>query len=458
MLVCAGLSPHAAIIIPEVGGNELQKVKNTVLGMRKWAAFIAEQEPDVVVFITPHGVVTNRQLTYLRSPELCGDFSNFGAPEISFQAKNDLDLVRQIAVTAEQEDVDVFGVDLDQWYAYLPGSLDHGITVPLYYLKEAGVDAALAALGVCYLPLQKLYELGQAIGRVLEDSPERICLIASGDLSHRLIPGASAGYSPRGKEFDLLVKDALEKMDADKLLNIADDLVDEAGECGLRPIIMLLGALKGYQVDSEIHSYEGPFGVGYLVASFRIIDQAKEQVEKQAEQGSTGTAESAYVQLAKESLEYYLSTGKLISTPDPLPQGMEKGAGVFVSLKKDGQLRGCIGTFAPVQENIASEIIHNAVAAGVEDPRFWPVQAEELPDIEFSVDVLTPFEKIDSKDELDPKRYGIIVKSGGRTGLLLPDLEGVDSVEEQISIASQKAGIFSGEPLDIYRFEVIRYH
>jgi AmmeMemoRadiSam system protein A len=450
MLVCAGLSPHAAIIIPEVGGDELQKVKNTVAGMREWAAFIAEQEPDVVVFITPHGVVTNRQMVYLRSPELYGDFSNFGAPEISFQAKNDLDLVQHIAAAAEQEDVEVFGVDIDQWYAYLPGSLDHGITVPLYYLREVGVDAALAAFGVCYLPLQKLYELGQAMGRVLENSPQRICLIASGDLSHRLLPGAPAGYSPRGKEFDLLVKDALKKMEAEKLLGVDDDLVEEAGECGLRPIIMLLGALKGYEVDSRIHSYEGPFGVGYMVASFRIVEKAEEQVEK----GGTG---SAHVQLARESLEYYLNTGKLMSTPDPLPQGMEEGAGVFVSLKKDGQLRGCIGTFAPVQENIASEIIHNAVAAGVEDPRFWPVQLEELPDIKISVDVLTPFEKVDSKDDLDPKRYGVIVKSGGRTGLLLPDLDGVDSVEEQIAIASQKAGISTGEPLEIYRFEVIRY-
>ncbi|MDD2555960.1 MAG: AmmeMemoRadiSam system protein A [Syntrophaceticus sp.] len=455
MLVCAGLSPHAAIIIPEVGGDELQKVKNTVVGMREWAAYIAEQEPDVVVFITPHGVVTNRQMVYLRSPELYGDFSNFGAPEISFQAKNDLDLVQQIAAAAEQEDVEVFGVDIDQWYSYLSGSLDHGITVPLYYLREAGVDAALAAFGMCFLPLQKLYEFGQAMGRVLEESPQRICLIASGDLSHRLIPGAPAGYSLRGKEFDLLVKDALEKMDVEKLLNISDDLVEDAGECGLRPIIMLLGALKGCEVDSRIHSYEGPFGVGYMVASFQVTDQAEEQAEK----GGTGIAETAHVQLARESLEHYLSTGKLMSTPDPLPRGMKEGAGVFVSLKKDGQLRGCIGTFAPVQENVASEIIHNAVAAGVEDPRFWPVQLEELSDIVFSVDVLTPFEKVDTKDELDPKRYGIIVKSksGERTGLLLPDLEGVDSVDEQISIASQKAGIFAGEPLDIYRFEVIRY-
>jgi AmmeMemoRadiSam system protein A len=146
-----------------------------------------------------------------------------------------------------------------------------------------------------------------------------------------------------------------------------------------------------------------------------------------------------------------------MSIPDPVPEGMEKSAGVFVSLKKDEQLRGCIGTFEPIRENIASEIIHNAVAAGAEDPRFWPVELDELSEIDISVDVLTPSEQVDSKDDLDPKRYGIIVKSGRRTGLLLPDLEGVNTADEQISIACQKAGISPGDEVELYRFEVIRY-
>jgi AmmeMemoRadiSam system protein A len=136
---------------------------------------------------------------------------------------------------------------------------------------------------------------------------------------------------------------------------------------------------------------------------------------------------------------------------------MDGRAGVFVSLKKNGQLRGCIGTFEPCQENIASEIIHNAVAAGVNDPRFWPVELDEIPELDFSVDVLTPPEPVRSRDELDPKRYGVIVNNGRRTGLLLPDLDGVDTVDEQLSIACQKAGIAPDEPIHIFRFEVNRY-
>jgi len=446
MLICAGLSPHPPIIIPDIGGDELQKVKSTTAAMREWASSIAEQSPQVLVFISSHGIFLRSQMGYLRTPEICGDFAAFGAPQVSFQVENDLDLARRIAREAEREGVETVGVDLDDWYAHDYGSLDHGITVPLYYLEQAGVEAAVVAFGISMLTRQRLFGFGQALGRVLQRSPRRIALIASGDLSHRLQPGASAGYSPRGREFDQIIRESLEQMDAERVLNIADDLAEGAGECGLRPIIMLMGALDNFEAEPKIYSYEGPFGVGYLVAGFRIGNYKGNE-----------TKESAHTQLARRSLEYYLRTGETMPVPQPVPEGMEERAGVFVSLKKSGRLRGCIGTFAPYHKNIASEIIHNAVAAGVEDPRFWPVELSELPEIDFSVDVLTSPAPVSSRDELDAKRYGVIVKSGRKTGLLLPDLEGVDSADQQISIACQKAGISPGEQIELFRFEVIRY-
>ncbi len=445
MLVCAGVSPHPPMIIPKIGGDELQKVEDTVDAMQEWASFIIEHQPEVLVFITPHGVFTRSQMGYLQTPVLQGDFAAFGAREISMQAKNDLILAERIAAEAGKEGLEVLGVDLDHWYPNDPGTLDHGITVPLYYLKEAGLETDLVAFGISLLPLRQLYGFGQALGRVLDNDPRRIGIIASGDLSHRLIPGAPAGYSPRGQEFDQLIKDSLEKVDPQPLLDISSDLVEEAGECGLRPIIMLLGALKGHEVKPKIYSYEGPFGVGYLVAGFQIAEKNK-------------SAALSPVELARKSLEYYLREGRVMDVPDSIPREMKQKSGVFVTLTKDEELRGCIGTFEAVRDNIASEIIHNAIAAGLEDPRFCPVDLDELSTIDISVDLLTPWEQVDSIEELDPKRYGIIVKSGRRTGLLLPDLEGVDTVEEQISIASQKAGISRGEEIELYRFEVIRYH
>ncbi|MEG3066923.1 MAG: class III extradiol dioxygenase subunit B-like domain-containing protein [Syntrophaceticus schinkii] len=150
------------IIIPEIGGDELQKAKSTVTAMREWAAFMTEQRPEVLVFISPHGVFTRRQMGYLQTQDLFGDFAAFGAMEISFQVKNDLDLERKIAEEASREGVEVLGVDLDNWYVNDLGSLDHGITVPLYYLEEAGLDASLVAFGISLLPLPKLYKFGQA--------------------------------------------------------------------------------------------------------------------------------------------------------------------------------------------------------------------------------------------------------------------------------------------------------
>lgn len=167
--------------------------------------------------------------------------------------------------------------------------------------------------------------------------------------------------------------------------------------------------------------------------------------------------QSEPVRLARQSLTYYLEHGQLMDKPVQLPEVLQGKAGVFVSFKKAGQLRGCIGTFAPTQPTIAEEIIQNAVSAGTEDPRFSPIKLSELVQLEISVDVLEPPEQIESIEDLEPKTYGVIVRKGRRSGLLLPDLEGVDTVTEQVSIAMQKAGIRPEEEIDLYRFTVSRY-
>lgn len=169
--------------------------------------------------------------------------------------------------------------------------------------------------------------------------------------------------------------------------------------------------------------------------------------------------ESVYVKLARETIEKYIRFGKIISPPKNLPEEMiSQKAGVFVSLKKFGNLRGCIGTFMPSQKNIACEIIKNAISAAVEDPRFSEVNTSELDNLDISVDVLTVPEEILDVSQLDPKKYGVIVSSGYKKGLLLPDLEGVNLANEQIDIAKRKAGIYPGEKVKLFRFEVKRYY
>ncbi len=167
---------------------------------------------------------------------------------------------------------------------------------------------------------------------------------------------------------------------------------------------------------------------------------------------------SLYVEIAKKTVEDFVKTGKIPPASKEIPEVMKKKAGVFVSIKKKGKLRGCIGTFLPATDNIYTEIIRNAIAAATEDPRFPPIQESELTELEFSVDVLSPPEPIKSLDELDPKKYGILVVKGWKKGLLLPDIEGVNSIDEQLKITKLKAGI---DPFDadveIYKFTVERY-
>ncbi len=161
--------------------------------------------------------------------------------------------------------------------------------------------------------------------------------------------------------------------------------------------------------------------------------------------------------LARDFLKYYLEEGRLPAIPDILPPDYQVRSGVFVSLKKKGELRGCVGTIEPVRQNLAEEIAANAVSAAVRDPRFPPVSKEELSELSISVDILCPMERIRSEKELDPKNYGVLVRSGLSSGLLLPDIKGIDTVDEQINIARRKAGIPPGKPVELYRFKVTRY-
>lgn len=164
-----------------------------------------------------------------------------------------------------------------------------------------------------------------------------------------------------------------------------------------------------------------------------------------------------HVELALRSIKHYLEKGRVAPCPENISMELREKTGAFVSIKKNGQLRGCVGTITPTEPDLASEIIRNAVHAAVKDPRFAPVTLDELPGLTLSVDVLTPPEKISDASQLDPKRYGLIVKKNGKQGVLLPDIEGVDSVKEQIRICKRKAGLPEDEPVEFYRFQVRRY-
>ncbi len=463
-IVFAGIAPHPPIIVDQVGEGQNHDAQKTIAAMRQWAKKLKEANPDLIIIITPHGNLFQDAIAIHGSPILKGNFSNFGVKGTLYEFKNHEEMQKQIVLKAKEKGYSMVEVNDTSTYRYgLKKDLDHGVLVPLDFLSKEAVHVPLVVISMSLLDNLELYKFGMLIEEVIADSQYNVALIASGDLSHRLTRTAPAGYDPAGRDFDLIILEKAKTGQLIEVMNIDEDLVERAGECGLRPIIMLAGALDRYKITSDIISYEGPYGVGYLVAAFNIekINQstlAKWKGKRDDSVKEQKSNESIPVRLARESLTYFLETGKYLPLPEPVPEMLKEKKACFVSLKKHGHLRGCIGTIEPVREMLAEEIIENSVSAGIRDPRFLPVTLDELDDIVFSVDVLSKPEKISSKDELDPLNYGIIVKSGGRSGVLLPNLEGVDTVEKQLDITLSKAGISPKENYTIFRFKVERYY
>lgn len=465
-LLLAGLMPHPPVMVPEVGGEDAEKVAKSQTAALALGERVRAANPDTLVMITPHGPVFQDAVTLLMPERLEGDLAQFGAPEVAVVWENDLVLAREIAREAEAAQVPLVEMGAREARRYgVTAELDHGLVVPQYFLRKAGVKSRLVAISMGILPYETLYRFGLAIQRAIERLGTKTVIIASGDLSHRLKPGAPAGYNPQGRVFDERLVGLLAAADVRGLFELPASLIEAAGECGFRPLVILMGALDGFELQGELLSYEGPFGVGYAVAVWRLGGRHPQreflrelEEERQKKIDAARRREHPLVQLARRTLEEYVRNGRVIRPPAELTPEMRERAGVFVTIHKNGQLRGCIGTTGPTRENVAAEIIQNAISSGTADPRFPPVTEDELDDLVYSVDVLSEPEPISGPSELDPQRYGVIVRKGHRSGLLLPHLEGIDTVEEQLAIAKRKAGIgLNEEGVQLYRFEVRRY-
>jgi AmmeMemoRadiSam system protein A len=465
-VVLAGLSPHPPVAVPDVGHADAARVSKTAAAMTRLGQAIAARIPDTLVLIGPHGPVFRDAIAINGQQTIKGDLGSFGAPSNRISFENDLELAHEIQVESRKAGIPciIMGERENRQYG-VAKSLDHGAVVPLLFFSGAGVRCRLVNITMGFLPYLKIYEFGMALARAAEAMGRKIAVVASGDLSHRLTSDAPAGYNPRGAEFDELLTRAVRDCDPELLAKIDDELVEAAGECGLRPVIMMFGALDGQRISGNLLSYESPFGVGYGVAIIapegpdpdrRLIQ--KWNSERHVEMKRVREAESHHVRLARYALETFIRNGKRVGSQHQEDLLLSMRAGCFCTLKKFGQLRGCIGTTGPTTPDLASEIIQNVISAGSEDPRFEPVGADELEDLVYSVDVLSTPALVDGPEDLDAKTYGVIVEKGNRRGLLLPDLEGIDSVSKQIEIAKQKAGIGLLEDVRLYRFTVTRYH
>ncbi|MBP5275460.1 MAG: AmmeMemoRadiSam system protein A, partial [Lachnospiraceae bacterium] len=434
-------------------------IEKTVKAYESVADEIATLMPDTIVITSPHSVMYADCFHVSPGEKASGSFAKFDAGSVSFTEEYDSELVQKITEISYKDPMATTLGERDS-------SLDHGTLVPLYFIRQKYKEGKIVRIGLSGLPFEDHYRLGQRIAEAAEELNSKIVFVASGDLSHKLQEYGPYGFAKEGVEYDKKLMDVCERGALGELMEFNSHFCDRAAECGHRSFIIMSGALDGYDVKARVYSHEDVTGVGYGICSFYPTEKNTEReflrirlIKKEKEFAERRANEDAYVRLARETINTYIRTGKIIDIPSDCPDEITgRKAGAFVSIHKNDNLRGCIGTICATRENLAKEIIHNAISASTEDPRFSPITEDELDTLEISVDVLGEAEDIDSPSLLDVKRYGVIVSTNTKRGLLLPDLDGVDTVEDQIAIAKSKAGILDGEKYKLQRFEVIRHY
>lgn len=462
--------PHPPLIVPEVGRGSEKQVARIIASYEKVADEIASLSPDTIVITSPHSVMYGDYFHISPGKHAKGSFARFGAPGVRFSEEYDEELVDKISEIADSEGFPCGTLgEKDR-------ELDHGTMVPLWFIRQKYKGAKIVRIGLSGLPLIEHYRLGMIIEEAVESLGRRAVFVASGDLSHKLQDYGPYGFAEEGPQYDSRIMDVMGRAAFDELFDFSEDFCDKASECGHRSFVIMAGCWDSRRIRTEVFSHEDVTGVGYGICSFYPEDgedRERSFLEKYLTKEKKKLSEKMsvsdiYVRLARLSLETYVKTRKRISIPDDIslisndekiPDALvNTRAGAFVSIHKFGKLRGCIGTIGPTAPSIAQEIANNAISASTRDPRFDPITEDELPMLEINVDVLGEPEDIRSKDQLDVKKYGVIVYTGdGRRGLLLPDLEGVDTVDYQVAIAMQKGGISPDEKYYLQRFEVVRH-
>lgn len=490
-IICAYTVPHPPLAVPQVGRGREDGIESTLAAYRTVAREVAGLCPETIVISSPHAPLYRDYLQISSGPSASGTFAQFNAPRPVYEVVYDEAFVKALAKAAEAEALDA-GCEGRQ-----TRELDHGTLVPLHFLKEAwgevhgeGAGARpfpkVVRIGLSGLSPLEHYRLGELIQRTARELGRRVVYIASGDCSHKLTEDGPYGFAPEGPVFEHELENWLADADFLGLLTCDPELAERAAECGLRSFQIMAGALDRTSVEAEVLSHEGPFGVGYLVSRLQPAGVegadgdrafAERYDEAEAERMRERLVhEGVLCSLARASIEAYVRGRERIEPADvldaileekggdaekraALEELLERPAACFVSLKEHGQLRGCIGTLAPTKADLAHEICGNAISAACADPRFPHVRADELGELVLDVDVLSEPEPVDFLTDLDPAVYGVIVSAAdGRRGVLLPDLAGVDTVEEQVAIAARKGGIDPrSERLFLERFTVERH-
>ena len=452
-LIKSYIVPHPPMIIPEVGCGSEKQIIDTIESYNEIAKEISEINPETIIISSPHAPIYNDYFHIANGNTISGNLSQFGVPNISFNEELDTELIDEIEEISKKYNFPAGrGKDAD---------LDHASIVPLYFIRKYLSKCKIIVLGFSFLPLIDNYRMGMIIKEAIDNLDKKVVYIASGDLSHKLQEDGPYGFIEEGPLYDKRIMDICFNTRFNEILEFNESFLEKASECGHRSFTIMAGLYDGLNVESKFYSHEDVTGVGYGIISFKPLNKNIDRCfyDKYLKREKERVISiDEYVNLAKKAIFEYIKNNKVIEIPyNTSKELLEERQGVFVSIHKFGQLRGCIGTFLPTTENIATEIIRNAIEACSNDPRFNKIEENELDYLEINVDILNEPEDINDINLLDPKKYGVIVTSNHKKGLLLPDLEGIDDVDTQISIAKKKANIKDNEEIKLQRFEVIRH-
>lgn len=263
-LVFAAITPHPPVLIPDVGKENLKKLVKTEAAMKKLEQELYAAKPESILIISPHGKILADAFNINLSADYSANFKEFGDFSLELKFKSDYLSIQEIRA-ADETNKSVPLILTSE------SEIDHGFSIPLYYLTQHLKNIPIIPLTYSALDYQQHFAFGQFLHRQLAKINKRFAVVASGDLSHKLTKKAPAGYSPQGKEFDKKLVELIKKKDFEGILDINPELIKVAAECGLRSIIILAGIIESLNVQPEVLSYEGPFGVGYLVCNFRLV-------------------------------------------------------------------------------------------------------------------------------------------------------------------------------------------
>jgi len=441
------IAPHPPIMLEAVGAERAAVTAQTIASLRFAAKVLARFDPEIIVVLSPHAPTMPRVISVDSSPTHTGSLKEFGAPKISSFYRGSPKFVHELLYRLDQRDIPA--IDRLALPLLNSGTLDHGVIVPMSILDPTS-RWRITPISTSNLPLATYLTLGDELKKTADALGMRLAVVGSGDCSHKLTPDAPAGHSPQAAEFDKTMISLISASDYFGLSTLDPLQVNEAGQCGLRSFIAVgAAAAPAY---TRVLSYENPWGVGYLTA---IVNEHLAPLEDNASLHSWGLFTNP-VTLAKSAIKFFLLTGNMLEPKLSNDRDFPVCAGVFVSLYKEGQLRGCIGSIYPVCDDLAHEIARSAVQAAIADCRFPPVSIDELEGLSIKVDVINQPRACEFSD-LDPKKWGVIVYSGTKKGLLLPDIENIDTPEQQLDLAKQKAELTPNELYTLERFSVTRY-